>query len=118
MAKTFPQRYWRQFERLALELAREQWNIEPTTIWQTREKKDGGFDGGILHELGKVGHISIIHETLMEAKLRPKASSVGLRTFAATMVIAFNGRTNCLIVVSNGQFSKQALEVARDFDAR
>jgi len=118
MAKSFPQRYWKEFERLALELVNDRWKLTPTKIWQTKESKDGGFDGGTLHAIADFGEEPIIHETLFEAKLRPALSSVGLRTFAATMVIAFNGRTNCLIIVSNGHFSKQALEQARDFDAR
>lgn len=115
MPQTFAQRNWSDFERLAFELTKDCFGITPNKVVQTQESKDGGFDAVFIHELGKLGESVISYETLMEAKLRSGSGNLGLRAFAATMVIAFNGHTQCLIVVTNREFSPQALEAARDF---
>jgi tetratricopeptide (TPR) repeat protein len=115
VSDTFAQRNWSHFERLAFELTKECFGITPTKVVQTQESKDGGFDAVFIHELGRLGKTAIAYETLMEAKLRSSGGTLGLRAFAATMIIAFNGRTQCLIVVTNREFSPQALEAARDF---
>jgi tetratricopeptide (TPR) repeat protein len=113
--KTLAQRHWSDFEQLAFELTKDCFGIAPTKLLRTQESKDGGFDAVFIHELGKLKEIMVSHETLMEAKLRTEKTSVGLRAFAATMIIAFNGHTNCLVIVSNREFSPQALEAARNF---
>jgi hypothetical protein len=113
--QTFAKRLWSDFERLAFELTKDCFGITPTKFVHTQESKDGGFDAVFIHELGRLGNTVISHETLMEAKLRSESGALGLRAFAATMIIAFNGRTQCLIVVTNREFSPQALEAARDF---
>jgi tetratricopeptide (TPR) repeat protein len=115
MGKTKAQRLWVYFERLALELIQQSFAITPTKVFRTQESKDGGFDAVLVHDLGKLQATAISHEVLMEAKLRSGPEAVGLRAFAATMIIAFNGRTQCLVVVTNRAFSPQALAAARDF---
>lgn len=116
MAESFAQRHWSEFERLAFELTKDCFNVVPTQLLRTQESKDGGFDSVFVHQLGKLKKALITHETLMEAKLRSAKQSVGLRAFAATMVIAFNGTTQCLVVVTNRSYSPQALAAARDFE--
>lgn len=108
-------RRWRDFEALAYELTKDCFDTTPTRILRTRESKDGGFDAVAVHQLGRLGDATILFETLMEAKLRSKKDALGLRAFAATMVVAFNGSANCVVVVTNREFSPQALEAARDF---
>lgn len=115
MKRTLAQRYWSDFERLAFELTTDCFGITPTKVLRTQDSKDGGFDAVIIHELGKLREIMISHETLMEAKFRTRKDAVGLRAFAATMIIAFNGQARCLVVVSNREFSPQAFEAARSF---
>jgi tetratricopeptide (TPR) repeat protein len=115
VSTSFAQRNWSDFERLAFELTKDCFDITPTKVLQTQESKDGGFDAVFIQELGKLGKEVISYETLMEAKLRSSSDALGLRAFAATMVIAFNGHTQCLVVVTNREFSPQALEAARDF---
>jgi hypothetical protein len=115
MGETFAQRHWSAFERLAFELTKDCFGLTPTKVFRTQDSKDGGFDSVFIHDLGKLGDVVISHEVLMEAKLRSSHDTLGLRAFAATMIIAFNGRTQCLVVVTNREFSPQALEVARDF---
>lgn len=115
MSKTFANRNWSDFERLSFELTKDCFGITPTKILQTQESKDGGFDAVFIQELGKLGDTVISYETLMEAKLRSSGGTLGLRAFAATMIIAFNRHTQCLVVVTNREFSPQALEAARDF---
>jgi tetratricopeptide (TPR) repeat protein len=118
LAGSFAQRHWSDFERLAFELTKDCFSVVPTKVLRTQESKDGGFDSMFVHELGKLKETLIAHETLMEAKLRSSKESLGLRAFAATMVIAFNGATQCLVVVTNRQYSPQALTAARDFEWR
>jgi len=115
MGRTLAQRYWSDFERLAFELTKDCFNLVPTRVLRTRDSKDGGFDAVFTHELGQLESSVIAHEVLMEAKFRTGREAVGLRAFAATMIIAFNGKTQCLVVVSNRAFSPQALSAARDF---
>lgn len=118
MAGSLAQRHWNDFERLAFELTKDCFSLVPTKVLRTQASKDGGFDSMFVHELGKLKQTLVAHETLMEAKLRSGKESLGLRAFAATMVIAFNGATQCLVVVTNRQYSKQALIAARDFEWR
>lgn len=115
MSETFAQQHWSDFERLAFEMTKASFGITPTKMLHTQESKDGGFDAVFIHDLGRLGETVISYETLMEAKLKSGRGSLGLRAFAATMIIAFNGRTQCLVVVTNREFSPQALEAARDF---
>jgi hypothetical protein len=115
VSETFAQQHWSDFERLAFEMTKASFGITPTKMLHTQESKDGGFDAVFIHDLGRLGETVVSYETLMEAKLKSGRGSLGLRAFAATMIIAFNGRTQCLVVVTNREFSPQALEAARDF---
>jgi tetratricopeptide (TPR) repeat protein len=108
-------KHWREFERLALEMIESQLSIRPDVIHLTQGSKDGGYDGEILHELARFESVRLQHRTLLEAKLRGDQASLGLRAFAATIVIAFNVAAQTLVVVSNRPFSMQALQQAACF---
>ncbi|HEY0150521.1 MAG TPA: AAA family ATPase [Longimicrobium sp.] len=114
-AKSVVKQHWREFEKLALEMIESKLTIRPDVIHLTQASKDGGYDAEILHELAQVENVRLAHKTLLEAKLRSDEGSLGLRSFAATIVIAFNVAAQTLVVVSNRLFSKQALEQAACF---
>jgi len=109
---------WRRFEALSLRLIESAFRMRPKAVLFTRQSKDGGFDGGLRHDLAAedapFGPLDDL--TLIEAKMRGAKSGIGLRDFAATMVIAHNECANTLLVVANRRFTPQALqEVSRFF---
>lgn len=110
--------HWREFEGLAVEMIESQLAIRPDVVHLTQESKDGGYDGEFLHEIARFEEVRLAHKTLLEAKLRSDEASLGLRAFAATIVIAFNVAAHTLVVVSNRRFSKQALEQAACFRSK
>lgn len=100
---------WREFENLALEMVENGFRVKPDVVRVTRPSKDGGIDGDIRTILADGLAGSIQHRTLVEAKLRAQAGGVGLRTVAATMIVAYNEAAQSLFLVTNGNFTEQAL---------
>ena len=100
--------YWREFERLSVELISEEFKVEPTIVYVTRGSQDGGYDGKIVHRVFDSEKTKIDFVTLLESKLYSK--SVGLRSFATTMIVAYNSRAHILFIVSNQLFTKQAIQ--------
>ena len=115
---TFAQTHWEEFERLAVDFLSDQFGINPTKIWRTTASHDGGYDGGTVVELAKLAGQIIAHKTMLEAKLRSIGKDLGLAAFAKTMIVGYNLGVNCLVIVTNLDFSKQALSEARDFAYR
>lgn len=100
---------WREFECLAVQIVSEAFGIKPQIVYVTHQSKDGGYDGVITHSLseGLLGPID--NKTYVEAKLRSGEKGIGLRDFAATLVIAINEAAQTLVVVANRPFTGQAI---------
>lgn len=103
------QERWREFEHLALEMVKDSFRVKPNVVRVTRPSRDGGIDGDIRTILADGLAGTSQHRTLVEAKLRAQAKGVGLRTVAATMIVAYNEAAQSLYLVTNGNFTKQAL---------
>lgn len=100
---------WREFENLAVEMVEDGFRMKPDVVRVTRPSKDGGIDGDIRTVLADGLAGTLQHRTLVEAKLRTGAGGVGLRTIAATLIVAYNEAAQSLFLVTNGSFTKQAL---------
>lgn len=112
--KSQAQKYWLDFEKLSLALIKDQFNMEPIALRLTPASKDGGYDADVKFQLAAEESLDLSFRILLEAKLRSKRDGVGLRTFAATLVVAHNNAANALIIVTNQLFTPQAVnEVAR-----
>lgn len=113
--KTEP--FWRQFERLAVQMVSEAFNVTPGVVYVTHPSKDGGYDGVISHSLAE-DIFDVEDLTYVEAKLRSAERGIGLRDFAATVIIALNDAAQTLVVVANRPFTEQAFEQACRFFMR
>ena len=102
-------KYWRDFEKLSLELLEDQFQLIPSFKLLSRPTKDDGKDGVLEYTLSDEQALDIQIRVLLEAKLRAK-SGIGLSTFAKTLVIAHNRAAEILVIVSNQQYTKQAVE--------
>jgi len=112
--KSLAQKYWLDFEKLSLALIKDQFKMEPISLRLTPASKDGGYDAEVKFQLSAEDSLNLSFRSLLEAKLRAKGSDVGLRTFAATLVVAHNNAANALIIVTNQLYTPQAVkEVAR-----
>ncbi|MGB0712970.1 MAG: restriction endonuclease [Gammaproteobacteria bacterium] len=111
---------WRLFERLAVRMVAGAFRLEPGMVLVTHQSRDGGYDGSVSHELATDDSVlGLLQElTFIEAKMRSGNGGIGLRDFAATLVIAHNEYANTLVVVANRPFTKQALEQACRFFSR
>lgn len=111
---------WSIFEKLSVRLVSQAFRLRPTAVIVTQKSKDGGYDGRVIHHHGRDhGLLGTIEDlTLVEAKLRNSAAGIGLRDFAATLVIAHNECANTLVVVANKPFTPQALEETSRFFRR
>jgi len=111
---------WGVFEKLSVRMVSQAFRLQPTAVLVTQKSKDGGYDGRVVHQhvrdLDLLGSIEDL--TLVEAKLRNRATGIGLRDFAATLVIAHNECANTLVVVANKPFTPQALEETSRFFRR
>lgn len=111
---------WSEFEKLSVRIVSQAFRLQPSAVLVTQQSKDGGYDGCIIHQTvrdqGLLGAIEDM--TLVEAKLRNSASGIGLRDFAATLVIAYNECANTLVVVANKPFTPQALDETERFFRR
>lgn len=113
-AQSNAQKYWLDFEKLSLALIKDQFNVDPTSLRLTPPSKDGGYDAEAEFQLASKDGIDLSFRILLEAKLRAKSGDIGLRTFAATLVVAHNNAANALIIVTNQLYTPQAVkEVAR-----
>lgn len=112
--KSFAEKYWREFEELAFLFCKNQFGYPPDFAKLTQAQGDGGYDGKFVRQITKAGKADgleqIVHTILMEAKLRSPGASVGLRDFSASVLISFNIAAHTLIIITNGEFSPQALE--------
>src|SRR5262245_14735515 len=115
---TFAQTHWEAFERLAVEFLGDQFGINPSKIWRTVASGDGGYDGGAIVELAEIAGQVIAHKVMLEAKLRSARRDLDLAAFAKTMIVGFNLGVNSLVIVTNLDYSAQALREARDFSYR
>jgi tetratricopeptide (TPR) repeat protein len=115
---TFARTHWETFERLAVAFLADQFGTTPTKIWRTVANHDGGYDGGAVVELAELAGQVIAHKTMLEAKLRSHGKDLELAAFAKTLIVGFNLGVNSLVVVTNLDFSPQALREARDFAYR
>ena len=111
--KDITKQYWREFEKLSVELISKEFNVEPTIVYVTRGSQDGGYDGKIVHRVFDSKETKIDFVSLLESKLYSK--SVSLRSFATTMIVAHNTRAHILFIVSNQLFTKQAIQEAAQF---
>lgn len=111
---------WSVFEKLSVRIVSQAFRLQPTAVIVTQKSKDGGYDGQVIHQHGiNQGLLGDIEDlTLVEAKLRNSAAGIGLRDFAATLVIAHNECANTLVVVANKPFTPQALEETSRFFRR
>ena len=111
---------WRKFEVLAVRMVSQAFKLSPGMVFVTHKSKDGGYDGGISHEMAADQDIlgPLQELTFIEAKMRSGEKGIGLRDFAATMVIAHNEAANTLVVVANRPFTPQALDQACRFFSR
>lgn len=107
--------FWRQFEELSLRLVRDQFNIEPNFVLLTPPTADGGFDGVVRCTISDSTKLGLDLNILLEAKLRSRSKSLGLRSFAASLIVAYNRAADILVIVCNQSFSPQAINEARDF---
>jgi len=109
---------WREFERLSVQMVSDAFGVEPQIVYVTHQSKDGGYDGVITHLLsdGILGPID--NKTYVEAKLRSGERGIGLRDFAATLIIALNEAAQTLVIVANRPFTRQAIEHACSLFAR
>ena len=109
------QKYWLDFEKLSAAMIKDQFDMEPTFLRMTPPARDGGFDGEIHFQLSSEKSLNFSFKALMEAKLRADSSDVGLRTFAATLVVAHNKAANAIVIVTNQLFTPQAVQEAARF---
>lgn len=111
---------WRVFEKLAKRLVMHVFKLDAAVVILTEKTKDGGYDCYIKHELAtSESVIGCLEEiTLVEAKMRFGSNGIGLRDFAATLVIAHNEFANTLVIVANRPFTPQALKEACRFFSR
>lgn len=109
----FTKLYWKEFEKLSVELIAREYNFDPTIVYVTRGSKDGGFDGKIVHRMAEYETTKIDFVSLLESKLY--SSNIGLRSFATTMIVAYNSNAHMLFVVSNRLFTDQAVRETAQF---
>nr|VFJ87799.1 MAG: AAA ATPase domain-containing protein [Candidatus Kentron sp. LFY] len=112
-----PEPSWRLFEELAVRLVSQAFKLQPGMILVTHKTKDGGYDGSISHDFAENDSVlgTLRELTFIEAKMRSGSQGIGLRDFAATLVVAHNEFANTLVVVANRPFTPQALEQACRF---
>ncbi len=112
------QALWRQFENLATRLIRNELKITPTQVYVTQASRDGGYDGEIVYQVAddaQDGLGALTFRIFLEAKIRTGQQGIGLRDFAATLVIAHNAAARTLVVVANRHFTEQAITHAKTF---
>ena len=63
MKKTFAEKFWRQFELLALEYIHEQYKDQTVQCIHTSFINDGGYDGSISYNLTR-DDAPFVHEVL------------------------------------------------------
>jgi tetratricopeptide (TPR) repeat protein len=107
-------KYWKDFEQLATDLVVDSFNIPIDIVYSTQPFKDGGFDGKISSDIFKLDKRNVHYNALMEAKLRSSVN-VGLRDFAASLLIAYCEVANTMVIVTNKDFTKQALNYVAKF---
>ena len=115
MKKTFAEKFWRQFELLALEYIHEQYKDQTVQCIHTSFINDGGYDGSISYNLTR-DDAPFVHEVLnlIEAKLRTE-SNITIHDFAASIIAAYNFSAHILYVVSNTNFTKSTREITDTF---
>lgn len=105
MKDTFAQKFWKDFELLALEYIREQYKDISAKCIHTAFVNDGGYDGSLSMKL-TTEKAPFVHEilSLLEAKLRTD-NNITIHDFAASIIAAYNFSANVLYVVSNMNFT-------------
>lgn len=118
MSKTFAEKYWKEFELLALQYVREQYKDISAQCVHTAFIKDGGYDGHISIDLTKNDSI-FYHQilSLIEAKLRT-SSNVNISDFAASIIAAYNSAANTLYIVSNKNFTQDTYTITQTFSKK
>ena len=118
MSKTFAEKYWKEFEILALQYIREQYKDMSAQCVHTAFIKDGGYDGHISIDLTKNDSI-FYHQilNLIEAKLRT-SSNVNISDFAASIIAAYNSAANTLYIVSNKNFTQDTYTITQTFSKK
>ncbi|MCC5025126.1 MAG: restriction endonuclease [Candidatus Synoicihabitans palmerolidicus] len=107
--------FCRQFEELSLQLVHSQFKIEPSLVLLTPPAQDGGFDGVVRCTLSDPDKFGLDLNILLEAKLRSKTQSLELRSFATSLIVAYNRDADILVIVCNQRYSPQAIEEAHQF---
>lgn len=118
MDNTFAQKFWKDFELLALEYIREKYKDSSAKCVHTSFIKDGGYDGSLSMKLTK-NDAPFVHEmlSLIEAKLRTN-TNITIHDFAASIIAAYNSAANILYVVSNMDFTKEAQQITDKFSSK
>lgn len=115
MDTTFAQKFWKEFELLALEYIRDQYKDTSAQCIHTSFINDGGFDGYLTLNLTKT-KAPFVHEVLnlIEAKLRTN-SNITIHDFAASIIAAYNFSAHTLYVVSNVNFTESTRAITKTF---
>lgn len=115
MKNSFAQKYWKEFELLAINYIQDQYKDFSAKCIHTSFIGDGGYDGSISSNLTK-NNSPFIHEilSLIEAKLRTE-SNINIHDFAASIIAAYNASANILYVVSNKNFTKETYNITNTF---
>ncbi len=118
MEKTFAEKYWKDFEILALQYIREQYKDMSVQCIHTAFIKDGGYDGRISINLTEDDSL-FFHQilNLIEAKLRT-SSNINISDFAASIIAAYNSAANTLYIVSNRNFTPDTYTITQTFSKK
>lgn len=118
MGKSFAEKYWKDFEILALQFIQEQYKDPLAKCIHTAFIKDGGYDGSISIDLTKDDSL-LYHQilNLIEAKLRT-SSNVNIHDFAASIIAAYNSAANTLYIVSNKVFTPETYTITQTFSKK
>lgn len=119
MSNEFAKKFWREFERLTLEIIQKYYDIyDDKVVYSTPAQKDGGYDGIII--VNNVDNdILKEYRILIEAKLRKNSNKdIPLAGFSKIFIIAINMFADKVYISTNLHYSKKTQENTKYFSER
>lgn len=119
MSNDFAEKFWKEFERLTLEIVQKYYNIyADKVVYSTPAQKDGGYDGVIIIN-NFIDDILKEYKILIEAKLRKNSNKdIPLSGFSKIFIIAINMFADKVYVSTNLHYSKKTQENTKCFSER
>lgn len=121
MRNSFAHKYWKEFEKLSIDIIKDVYDGIPGVICRhTTYYADGGYDGFVSFPLNKYdSNMSDDYKVLLEAKLRTDTKQdLPLASFSKSIIIAINLIADRICISTNVHFSAETIAKLNEFSAR